>query len=90
MRLGVLKLGVDVNQIENKPFPKFKNVLVQILIEKSKKLYQRIPIPVEGNIEQKIQELLDKDIIEEVKVGFIPGTHTERKSPTANDGLPFA
>lgn len=30
VKLGVLKLGVDVNQIENEPFPKFKDVLVQI------------------------------------------------------------
>ncbi|XP_049880106.1 uncharacterized protein K02A2.6-like [Pectinophora gossypiella] len=73
LRLGVLKLGVDVNNISQKQkeaFPKFKNVLVEIPINKSvqpvMQPYRRIPIPIEEKINQKIKELLDSDIIEEV------------------------
>ncbi|XP_045452156.1 uncharacterized protein K02A2.6-like [Melitaea cinxia] len=70
INLGVLKLGVDVNQVKNEPFPKFKDVLVQIPIDDSQKPvsqpYRRIPIPIEEKIEMKIKELLECDIIEEV------------------------
>ncbi|CAH2105722.1 unnamed protein product [Euphydryas editha] len=70
INLGVLKLGVDVNQVKNEPFPKFKDVLVQIPIDDSQKPvsqpYRRIPIPIEEKIEMKIKELLESDIIEEV------------------------
>lgn len=70
INLGVLKLGIEVNQIKNVPFPKFKDVLVQIPIDDSQKPvsqpYRRIPIPIEEKIEIKIKELLESDIIEEV------------------------
>ncbi|XP_048482951.1 uncharacterized protein LOC125489811 [Plutella xylostella] len=72
LRLGVLKLGLGVNQIreEQKPFPKFKDILVEIPIDKSVKPvmqpYRRIPIPIEKEIQDKINELLFADIIEEV------------------------
>lgn len=68
--LGVLKLGVGINQIENKPFPKFKGILIEIpvddLVKPVSQPYRRIPIPIEEKIDQKIKELLDSDIIEEV------------------------
>ncbi|KAL0901956.1 hypothetical protein ABMA27_007099 [Loxostege sticticalis] len=72
-RLGVLKLGIGVNAVmkTHKPFPKFKDVLIEIPIdEKCKPVsqpYRRIPIPIEKKVEQKIEELLESDIIEEVK-----------------------
>lgn len=70
INLGVLKLGVDVNQIKNVSFPKFKDVLIQIPIDDTQKPvsqpYRRIPIPIEDKIKIKIKELLESDIIEEV------------------------
>nr|CAI5851788.1 unnamed protein product [Callosobruchus analis] len=71
IRLGVLKLGIGVDQIENQPFPKFKDLLVEIPIDNTQKPvsqpYRRIPIPIERKIELKVKELLDCDIIEEVR-----------------------
>lgn len=71
IHLGVLRLGVDVNQVRHEPFPKFKDVLVEIPMDDSQKPvsqpYRRIPIPIEEKIEKKIKELLDSDIIEEVR-----------------------
>ncbi|CAK1594433.1 unnamed protein product [Parnassius mnemosyne] len=73
IRLGVLKVGVSINHVDqelSKQFPKFKGILVEIPINKSIKPviqpYRRIPIPIEENIKRKIKELLDADIIEEV------------------------
>lgn len=74
-RLGVLKIGVEVNEIEDlpttQPFPKIKDVLVDIPIDDTVKPvsqpYRRIPIPLETKVGNKIQELLDCDIIEEVQ-----------------------
>lgn len=72
IKLGVLKLGVEVNTVEQKykPFPKFKDVLVEIPVNKKcqpvLQPYRRIPIPIEEKVENKIKELLDSDIIEEV------------------------
>lgn len=73
--LGVLRIGVEVNRIsDNKPvqpFPKLKDVLIQIPIDDTIKPvsqpYRRIPIPIEEKVQNKIQELLDRDIIEEVQ-----------------------
>ncbi|XP_046964591.1 uncharacterized protein K02A2.6-like [Vanessa cardui] len=68
MSLGVLQ--INVNQIETKIFPKFKDVLVVIPIDDSVKPivqpYRRIPIPLEEKVQSKLNELLQKDIIEEV------------------------
>ncbi|XP_011858920.1 PREDICTED: uncharacterized protein K02A2.6-like [Vollenhovia emeryi] len=70
IRLGVLNLGLNVYQIGNRPFSKFKGVLVEIPIDESEKPvsqpYRRIPIPIEEKINKKIKKLLDADIIEEV------------------------
>ncbi|XP_022815233.1 uncharacterized protein K02A2.6-like [Spodoptera litura] len=72
LRLGVLKLGIGINDIVEspKPFPKFKDVLVEIPVDEKcnpvSQPYRRIPIPIEKKVEQKIKELLDSDIIEEV------------------------
>ncbi|XP_022826768.1 uncharacterized protein K02A2.6-like [Spodoptera litura] len=70
VKLNVLKIGLGINQVEAKEFPKFKNVLVEIPIDDTIKPvvqpYRRIPIPLEQKVNEKIQELLDWDIIEEV------------------------
>lgn len=73
IQLGVLKLGIGINHINNqitKPFSKFKDVLVEIPIDDTIKPVmqpnRRVPIPLEGVIEGKIKELLQSDIIEEV------------------------
>lgn len=69
--LGVLKLGLDINQVETTPFPKFRNIQIQIIINTEVKPvaqpYRRIPIPLEEKINAKIDELLQKDIIEKVE-----------------------
>uniref|UniRef100_A0A2H1X000 RNA-directed DNA polymerase n=1 Tax=Spodoptera frugiperda TaxID=7108 RepID=A0A2H1X000_SPOFR len=71
--LGVLQINIptDVNNVETTTFPKFKDVLVEIPMDESVKPvaqpYRRIPIPLEAKVEQKIDELLQADIIEEVK-----------------------
>ncbi|XP_063634881.1 uncharacterized protein K02A2.6-like [Cydia splendana] len=73
-RLGVLKICVDVNKIDedvkSKPFPKLKDVLVEIPIDQNvqpvSQPYRRIPLPLEQKVENKIQDLLARDIIEEV------------------------
>lgn len=61
--------GDSVNEVKT-PFPKFKDILVEIPIDPSVKPvmqpYRRIPIPLEEKIHETIQELLDLDIIEEV------------------------
>ncbi|XP_013167322.1 PREDICTED: uncharacterized protein K02A2.6-like [Papilio xuthus] len=73
LRLGVLKLGEDVNQdkqFSKQSFPKFKGILIEIPIDPTVKPvmqpYRRTPIPLEEKINMKIKELLDLDIIEEV------------------------
>lgn len=71
IELGVLRVGVDINQVETKEFAKFKDILVEIPIDETVKPvaqpYRRIPIPLEQKVKEKVQELLDCDIIEEVK-----------------------
>lgn len=69
--LGVLQINLDVNRIDIEEFPKFKDVLVVIPIDNSIKPvsqpYRRIPIPLEEKVEKKLNELIKRDIIEEVK-----------------------
>lgn len=69
--LGVLQINVDVNLVEIEEFPKLKDIVVTIPIDDSIKPiaqpYRRIPIRLEEKVERKINELLKKDIIEEVK-----------------------
>ncbi|XP_049886595.1 uncharacterized protein K02A2.6-like [Pectinophora gossypiella] len=72
MSLGILKIGLNlVNHIESEIFPKFKHVMVDLPIDESvppvAQPYRRIPIPLEEKVEGKIDELLKRDIIEEVK-----------------------
>lgn len=68
--LNLLKLGFDVNSIEQKQFPRFKDVQLEITIDKTVppvcQPYRRVPIPLESKINKKIDELVEMDIIEPV------------------------
>lgn len=70
--MGLLKIGIDVNAIDEKtPLSKIKGVLIDIPIKEDVKPviepYRRIPIALEDAAMNKIDELLAQDIIEEVK-----------------------
>lgn len=73
-KLGVLKVGIDVNQInaETKPFSKINGVKAHIrMMEDARPVFQplrRIPIPMEDAVNRKLENLLIRDIIE-VKQG---------------------
>lgn len=68
--LGVLKIGHGLNKTEICTFPKFRNIVVHILIDMSVKPisqpYRRIQIPLEIKVNDKLKELTDLDIIEPV------------------------
>lgn len=72
-RLGVLKVGLSVNNIVpagNRPFPKMKNVQLSIPINRNvTPIAQRVrrpPIALLSRIEEKLNQLLVADIIEPV------------------------
>lgn len=74
-KFGVLKIelpNIDVNNIgENlKPLSTVKDIVVQLPIDTSiapvSQPYRRVPVPVENAVDQKIDELLEQDIIEPV------------------------
>ncbi|KAI8122782.1 hypothetical protein CVS40_6534 [Lucilia cuprina] len=69
--LKVLRLGLNVNRIENvKPFPKMKNIQVKLFSDTSVKPVQqplrRIPIALEDKVSAKLDEAISLDIIEPV------------------------
>lgn len=72
--LGILLVGLHINRVisEVESFPKIKDVQVQIHTDPEiKPVFQpirRIPIPLEAAVDQKLNQLLAKDIIE-VKQG---------------------
>ncbi|XP_052758219.1 uncharacterized protein K02A2.6-like [Galleria mellonella] len=70
MSLNILKLGISINLLNSDTFPKFKDVQLDIAIDKSItpicQPYRRVPIPLENKINKKIDELVKKDIIEPV------------------------
>lgn len=69
--LGVLKMGENVNQIENTgALSKIKDFVVDIPIDKNvhpvSQPYRRVPVALEAAVDEKIEELLQKGIIEKV------------------------
>lgn len=72
--LNILKIELDVNTINDEkkiePFPKIKNVIVDIPINEDVRPviqpYRRIPIALEHIVDKKINELEAQDIIERV------------------------
>lgn len=70
--LGVLKIGENVNQIEEQQkLNKIKDFVIEIPINEEVKPvaqpYRRVPVSIEAAVDQKIEELLQKGIIEKVK-----------------------
>lgn len=76
--LGVLKVGMDIHLVSDKndqnlvPFPKIKDVQVHIQMDPNiVPVFQplrRIPIALEDAVNKKLDELLERDIIEK-KIG---------------------
>lgn len=70
--LNVLRVGLDVHQVDESvnPFPKFPNVQVKLSVDPSipprKVAYLRIPEALKQKVDEKIQEMLQQDIIEPV------------------------
>lgn len=68
--LGVLKMGENVNQIEQVHLNKIKDFVINIPIDSNVKPvaqpYRRIPVPIEAAVDQKIDDLLQNGIIEKV------------------------
>lgn len=68
--LGVLKIGLDVNQVDDQPVPFAKISGIQAHIRTDphiKPVFQplrRVPIPLEDNVNKKLEQLLARDIIE--------------------------
>lgn len=70
-KLRVLKIGFDVATVETSgTFPKMKGILLEIPIDNTiqpvQQPYRRPPFAIESLIEQKLQWLLDQDVIEKV------------------------
>lgn len=70
-QLGVLKLGVNVNRVDVvEPFPKMLGVKIKLSINPEVKPIQqamrRVPIALEKQVEDKINQMLAQDIIEPV------------------------
>ncbi|XP_055714982.1 uncharacterized protein K02A2.6-like [Phlebotomus papatasi] len=70
---GVLKIGLDINQVITpaEEFPKIKDILIDLVIDHRVKPvqqpYRRTPLALEERINQKIDELVGADIIEAVQ-----------------------
>ncbi|XP_062556629.1 uncharacterized protein K02A2.6-like [Armigeres subalbatus] len=76
-QLGILKIGLGINRVVDDgnthcPFSKIKDTKIRISMDPTiTPVFQslrRIPIPLEGAVNQKLEELLRRDIIEP-KVG---------------------
>lgn len=70
--LKVLKVGFDVASVTERPaiFPKIKGIVVEIPIDRKvqpvRQSYRRAPFALEEKIHDKLEYLLDRDIIEKV------------------------
>lgn len=70
--LGILKIGVDINLVEeNKSvFPALKGIEVKINLDKEVapvfQPYRRVPLELEKKVAARVEELVQKDIIEKV------------------------
>lgn len=69
-RLGVLQVGLHINRVESplQPFSKIKGIVAHIRMDPdASPIFQpmrRIPLPLEEAVANKINELLQRDIIE--------------------------
>lgn len=72
--LGVLRVGLGsdkIGQIERRqPFPKLKGFKIKLTIDENVppvfQAYRRIPISLEGKVQERIQEMLDNGVTEKV------------------------
>lgn len=72
--LGVLKIGYNVNQVSDsftiaeKEFPKIPNILLRVQVDETVRpvvqAVRRFPIAMEADVEDAIQNLVEKNIIE--------------------------
>lgn len=68
--LGILRVGLDIQHVEqcDIPFSKIRDVQVQIHMDPTAKpVFQplrRIPMPLENAVNRKLEQLLSRDIIE--------------------------
>lgn len=71
-KLGVLRVGLNISSVELHPFTKIKGIRAHIRIDpQAVPVFQpmrRIPIPLEEAVGRKLDEMLNRDIIE-VKTG---------------------
>ncbi|XP_055615055.1 uncharacterized protein LOC129761361 [Toxorhynchites rutilus septentrionalis] len=71
-QLGVLKVGINMNNVEVYPFPKINGISAKIRIDsEAVPVYQptrRIPVPLDEAVDRKLDEMLKRDIIE-IKTG---------------------
>lgn len=71
-QLGVLKVGLDINSVAVSPFSKMNGIKAKIQFDPAVvPVYQpmrRIPVPLEEAVDRKLDEMLNRDIIE-VKTG---------------------
>lgn len=72
--IGVLKIGVDINQIDvkqNQQLSKIKGIMAEITIDESvrpvQQPYRRVPVSIEKIVNEKISLMLSEGIIEPVK-----------------------
>lgn len=71
IELGVLKLGFEVNMVnEKQPFPKMRGIQIEIPVDSNvrpiSQPYRRVPIPLMKLIDKKLNDLENLDIIERV------------------------
>lgn len=73
--LKVLAIGIStgINEVSNekiRPLSKIRDVLIEIPIDRNvrpiQQRYRRVPVPLEEATNKKIQEMVDRDIIEKV------------------------
>lgn len=72
-KLGILKINVDISMVEekNEVFPALKGFDVSVKIDPEVtpvfQPYRRIPLELEKKVSGRIQELIQKDIVEKVE-----------------------
>lgn len=93
LALKIIKIDYNVNCIINKDdkIGKIKDILVEIPIKKNIKAvqqpYRRIPAPLEKAVDSKINDLLNKDIIEKVTISNWISPLVVVPKPDSSDGI---
>lgn len=90
-RLGLLKVGPSVYDVKlSKEFPKIKNCLIDITIDRSVTptvvKYRRMPLEIESKIHVEVHKLLEAGIIEPVPTDQITWVSRMIAIPKGNEG----